>query len=248
VWERLVRYAGKPALAERQTERLPALAQERTLLLPVAPRGTNPSRRQKRQSSRPSQTRFGRRASLLVAILVMIMLVGSLVVVLHEIRPNVPTGTRSYTLGQTVYRMTRGSKDPLFVDLAWSPDRQRLAVLQLSHQGSDVQIWDATTGGNRVTIHVQNLIYCMTWSPNGRWIALAGLGTDIAIVDAQNGALVHQYSVGTVTIEGSGSLDIVNAQTGTLVHRFTYGTGMGLGYVYVSSGVSTAWRLFQLLR
>jgi WD40 repeat protein len=198
VWKRLVRYAGEPDLAERQTELLPALSQERTLPLPVVPHGANPSRQQKRPSSRTGQTRFGRRASLLVAVLVMILLVGSLVVVLHERRPNVSTGTRSYTLGQTVYSMTRGSEDPLFESLAWSPDSQRLAVLQYSHQGSDVQIWDATTGGNRVTTHMQNLIYCMVWSPNGKWIALAGLGTDIAIVDAQTGALVHQYSVGTV--------------------------------------------------
>lgn len=195
VWERLLRQAGEPDLAERQTERLHALSQEWTPL--EVSHSAHSSRRQERQSSRTGQTRFGWRASLLVAVLVMIMLVGSLVVVLHEIRPNVPAGTSSYTLGQTVYSMVGGPEDPVFEDLAWSPDSQRIAALRLN----GVQIWDATTGGNLVSVPLPSGMLrtmLMAWSPNGRWIAVSGLGTDAAIVDARTGVLVHQYSVGPV--------------------------------------------------
>ena len=40
--------------------------------------------------------------------------------------------------------------------------------------------------------------HIMAWSPNGRWIAISGLGTEIVIADARTGALVHQYSVESV--------------------------------------------------
>lgn len=195
VWERLVPQAGERGLAERQIERLPALSQEGTLL--EMPRGADPSRRQKRQSSSTGQIPFGRRVSLLVAVLVMIVLVGSLVVVLHEIPPHLPAGTGGHTPGQTVYSMAPGPEDPLFEDLAWSPDSRRVAALRIN----GVQIWDATTGGNLVNVHLpadmlRTLI--MAWSPNGRWIAISGMGTEIAIADARTGALVHQYSVESV--------------------------------------------------
>ena len=148
VWERLVLQAGERDLAERQRERLPALSQERTLL--EVPRGAHPSRRQKRQSSSTGQTPFGRRVSLLVAVLAMIVFVGSLVVVLHEIRLNLPAGTGGTTPGQTVYSMAGGPEAPLFVDLAWSPDSRRVAASGINR----VQIWDARTGANLVNVHL----------------------------------------------------------------------------------------------
>jgi WD40 repeat protein len=95
--------------------------------------------------------------------------------------------------------MTRSPESGLFAGVAWSPDSQRIAVLQISRTSDDIQIWDATTGGNLVTVRLQDSVSLMTWSPNGKWIALAGLGADIEIVDAQTGKLVHGYSAEAVS-------------------------------------------------
>jgi WD40 repeat protein len=142
--------------------------------------------------------RVGRRANLLVALLVVIVLVGSLVFVLHEIRPNILVGTNNvstatpssspahYTPGQVLYTRSNSSS---VMQVAWSPDSQRIAT---SYSG--VQIWDATTGGHVVNVQLPPdlVIRAMAWSPDGKWIAI-GIDTAIVIADTHTGKLVHQF-------------------------------------------------------
>ncbi|MEO9027189.1 MAG: hypothetical protein ABI413_00075, partial [Ktedonobacteraceae bacterium] len=109
-----------------------------------------------------SSSKFGRRVSLLVAMLVMVVLVGSLVVVLNfthgpgtgvtgasatatpTTQPTVQsTATanpnRPAHEGQIVYSSPQSNGD--YRAFAWSPDSQRVAA----STNGQVQIWDATT-------------------------------------------------------------------------------------------------------
>lgn len=159
---------------------------------------------------------MGPRISVLVAILVMAVLVGSLVFVIRVTRQNTaqhpnnnthvgaaqtPTSTSEATqpppntFGTTVY--TTPGNTFGFGEVAWSPDSTRVASL-IETEG--VQIWDATTGNHLVNVQLPGgayVAYSLSWSPNSQLIAL-GTNVGILIVNSQTGVIVHSYSVGAV--------------------------------------------------
>ena len=155
-------------------------------------------------------SKLGRRLSLLVAVLVMAVLVGSLVVVLNSThsKPSAvahgptptatPTSAPGASFGKTLY--TTPSSNPFgFSELAWSPDSKRVAAYTDS-----VRIWDATTGKHLVKVQLSGqLTYAMAWSPNSQLIAI-GTNQGISLVNGQTGAIVHSYPVSTTaSVESS---------------------------------------------
>lgn len=173
-----------------------------------SPRKKHQGRVYPMENRQPSK--FGRRLSLLVAVLVMAVLVGSLVVVLNSTHQQpqgtlvahgktpvpsaTPTSAPGASFGETLY--TTPGNQTGFSNLVWSPDSKRVASL-----ADGVKIWDATTGKHLVNVQL-SVSYAMAWSPNSQLIAIA---TDqgIALVNGQTGAIVHTYPVSTTASIGS---------------------------------------------
>lgn len=146
-------------------------------------------------------SKFGRRISVLVAVLIMALLVGSLVVVLNvthqksTVRQQNPTTlgsaqhpTSAPHFGKTLY--VTPSNTYGFEALAWSPDSQRVAAL-----ADGAQIWDATTGKHLVKVQLSTqLAYALAWSPNSQMLAI-GTAQGVVIVNGSTGAIVHTYAV-----------------------------------------------------
>lgn len=167
---------------------------------------------------------FGRRISVLVAVLVMAVLVGSLVFVISAAhqqtaqRPNNTTRTGAAqtstdAFGKTVYTKSDTSTSFAstgFNELAWSPDSTRVASL-----ADGVQIWDATTGKHQITVSMPTNVfasYALAWSPNSQLVAV-GTNAGILIVNGQTGAIVHTYPVSTIanTLPSAGSGTLLSA-------------------------------------
>ena len=154
----------------------------------------------RRQPPRTRSSQLWKRASVLVAALVTLVLIGSMIFALHALNPGRTSGREGVTVTPSI-SPTRSARNPVVYatpsdsnfqhGLAWSPDGKRLAVLNQEN----VQIWDATTGDHLLTIPasgqppVNDLI---AWAPNGRWLAIVN-NTAILIVDARTGALVQQF-------------------------------------------------------
>jgi WD40 repeat protein len=152
------------------------------------------------QMEKRQRSKFGRQVGLLVAAMVMLVLVGSMLLVLNATRQRAaqPSGTTlgSSTgahFGQTIYT-TPGSSAG-FQELSWSPDSKRIASLTDS-----VQIWDATTGAHRVTVHLPSgsWPYALAWAPNSQLIAI-GTSKSLILADGQSGAILHTFAVNTNT-------------------------------------------------
>jgi WD40 repeat protein len=153
------------------------------------------------QQSGTRTSRFWKRASLLVAALVTLVLIGSMVFVLYTLNPGRISGREGVTVTPSSSPTSRARGPVVYATpsdsnfqhgLAWSPDGKRLAVLNQEN----VQIWDATTGGHRLTIPASGeppVNDLMVWAPNGRWLAIVN-NSAITIVDAQTGALLRQFS------------------------------------------------------
>ena len=172
------------------------------------------------------RSKFGRRVGLLVAAMVMLVLVGSMLLVLNATRQTAaqPSGTtlgsahNSSTaahFGQTLY--TTPSSSAGFQELSWSPDSKRVASLTDS-----VQIWDATTGAHRVTVHLPtgSWPYALAWSPNSQVIAI-GTNNSLVIADGQSGAIVHSFAVNS-------SASTMNSVSNSYLSTLTP-TGGGVG-------------------
>lgn len=247
VWERLIRQESRWNIAAQPTEIMQALPRERSLLEPLSP--ANLPRRQKKYTSRVSA--FSRRVSLFAAVLVLAFLVGSLIFVLQAAHPS--TSVVTGKPGQTVYSLTRDPEGQPFVDLAWSPDSQRVALLTTG----GLQIWDATTGANKVTAHLPAdmldafimgslpatgdssylsarlpasggggaNIRVLAWSPDGKWIAVSGMGPELAIVNAQTGALAHYFNLASSTGVVTENLPTTGSSTLLSAHMPASGGG-----------------------
>lgn len=147
-------------------------------------------------STNSRMTRFGRRASMLVAVLVVAVLVGSLIAVLNLTHRSTttghgadvtPTSTSDSSFGRTLY--TKSSQSG-FSDLAWSFDSKRVASIT-----DKVQIWDATTGKNLVTVPLPTnaFVGTLAWSPVSQLVAIATT-QGLLVVNGQTGAIVYTYT------------------------------------------------------
>lgn len=155
---------------------------------------------------------FGRRISVLVAVLVMAVLVGSLVLVMNaahqktahspgnttitgsgsSVTPGVsptPTATPDpIQQGKIVYTSPASFDD--FYTFAWSPNNQRVA----SSTQSKVQIWDATTGKNEKTFTPSSgggSVLALAWSHDGKSLAV-GSG-QLQIIDPTTGVVKQTF-------------------------------------------------------
>lgn len=151
-------------------------------------------------------SKIGRRASLLVAVVIMVALVGSLLVVLNLTHlstttasgPNgtpTPTPTMAPTSsptgsanpGHIVYTYPTSMDD--FYAFAWSPDSKHVA----SSTGGKVQIRNAANGKLERTALSGAL--ALSWSPDGRYLAMGS--ENVQIIDTTTGAVVHTFPSAT---------------------------------------------------
>ncbi len=217
---------------DRLVERYTGRSSERPAPAPISPGAPRRTSEQIQQGwlhlmEKKRHSTFGRRIGLLVAALVMLVLVGSLVLVLNAThqkttqRPgttlgsaHTPTSTGPH-FGKTLY--TTPSNTYGFQELSWSPDSKRIASL-----ANGVQIWDATTGGHRVTVHLPGggLSYALAWSPNSQLVAI-GTSSGIVIANGQSGAVVHTYPVNT-------GASVINSTSGPYLSTLMPASG-GLG-------------------
>lgn len=167
-------------------------------------------------SSDTGVAKFGRRVSLLVAVLVMTVLVGSLVMVLNlthrststasgpratSTPTTIPTEQPSVSAtppglmheGTVVYTSPASSD---YYAVAWSPDSQRLAT----STNDQVQIWDATTGEHPSTFSVGGAL-SLAWSPNGQYLAVAS--RQVQIIDPKTGIIVRSFPSQVASVNAS---------------------------------------------
>jgi WD40 repeat protein len=228
----------------------------------IVQQGSIHSMEKQKEQKKSRLSSIGRRISVLVAVLVMAVLVGSLVFVISAARqntaqrPNNSTHlgsaqtststpqTSSGTFGKTVY--TTPASQAGFVALAWSPDSTRVASFT-----NGVQIWDATTGKHLVHVQGVDASGSLAWSPNNQLIALSTT-TGIAIVNGQTGAVVKNYPISTV----ANTFPATNAGTLLSAHMPANG-GSGIGHVamawshngnFLAVAVSTSDRVSGVLQ
>ncbi len=181
-------------------------------------------------------TRFGRRVSLLVAVLITALLVGSLVAVLSfthrsTITASGPNGTPTTAptqpaarptptisptpgpanQGQVIYTSPISMDD--FYAFAWSPDGKRVA----SSTNSLVQIWDATTGKHPFTFIPSGQggsVLALSWSPNGHYLAVAS--GQVQIINPATGVVVRSFpsSLALAGSSNGSSLSALNPFSG----------------------------------
>lgn len=159
---------------------------------------------------------ISRRVHLLAATLVAALLVGTLVIVLalgHNHQSNTVAARKTATAtiapvatatsspaGSVVYTRSSDTGMNLFPSAAWSPDSKRIATLAVNLHSlqSQLQIWDATTGGDLLTVPLADNLNEVLWSPTGKYLALNNLQT-IVIVDSQTGSIVNTINFNTTT-------------------------------------------------
>jgi len=138
---------------------------------------------------------------------------------------NSPTPTPG-NLGKVLYTTPPNSMD--FDGLSWSPDSKRVASSIISRNG--VQIWDATTGQNLVSIPITDpgeWPWGLDWSPNSDLVAI-GLNTKIMIVNGQTGKIVRTLASGTATTNSPANI-ATSATDKSYLSSFFPNSG-GFGY------------------
>ena len=74
--------------------------------------------------------------------------------------------------------------------VAWSPDGKHIA------SGSDdgtVQVWDATSGANLLTLSNSSGVHTVAWSPDGKRLASGSWDKTVQVWDATSGRNVFTY-------------------------------------------------------
>lgn len=175
----------------------------------------SPERMKLMQDPNSRGKRFARSVSMLAASLVAVVLVGALIAVLllshhtpqksmlgaGQTSTPVPTPTATATTTTTtplpgnVGSVIHTQKSPTGMrsyNLAWSSDSSRIATLSDNTDGANVQlqIWDATTGSDLLTVPFTTSFDDINWSPTGKYLALTNL-QEIVIVNAQTGSVVN---------------------------------------------------------
>lgn len=184
-------------------------------------RGNRYSMQQEQKSS--GIQKLGRRVSLLVAVLMTTLLIGSLVVVLNLTHQKTTTGANRVTaqatstpaltsvptpssFGQTLY--TTPSNTSGFDGFAWSPDSQRIAAITMG----GVQIWDATTGKHLINVQLSGAVmypYGIAWSPNSQMIAVV-TNQQLLLVDGSTGKVMHTYAASIASVHPSNSSPLLS--------------------------------------
>lgn len=154
------------------------------------------------------------RAGLLAAMLVTILLVGSLTLVLNLSRSVGNTGspvmaTRTGTpppIGTILYTLPGiDTGDTGVRSIAWSSTGTHLAIATFS----SVRIWDVSSRKHMVQVQVpadsengEIYVYNMAWSSDGQILAIAAR-QHLLLVDGRSGAIMHSFSANTALSPGS---------------------------------------------
>jgi WD40 repeat protein len=185
VWMRLT-------YQQPETRAFPQSRQSAKNISPIKQRDTNPVQRARepRQASA-----FVRRLSLLAALLVVTLLVGSLTLVFTLTRGGTATGMPfNPASGWGKVAHVQIMRDFGFNGLAWSPNNKRIAASnRTAVSGNYVRIWDAITGQHPVNVPVANFVNTISWSPNGQQVAIT-TGQNVIIVDGQDGRVLHTFT------------------------------------------------------
>jgi WD40 repeat protein/Tfp pilus assembly protein PilF len=130
------------------------------------------------------------------------------------------------------------------VGVAFSPNSERLAT---ASSDETVRIWALATGKEVRQLKRDKGIVCVTYSPNGQYIAAGGLNGDLVMWDANNGNKVWANGptgipVNSLAFSGRGDLlgsagvdrtvTIWNAQTGRPIKSFQGHTDLVLGVAF----------------
>lgn len=178
-----------------QRSRQPASPQPEQPFASISSLGVRSARTIRRQHELRRVSAFTQRLSLLAAVLVVALLVGSLTFVFAFSRGGPASGlsvSPTSGWGRIVYAQTM--QDAGFNGLAWSPDSKRIAASNRMSAANLVRIWDATTGQHLVTIPIHEFVTTLAWSPNSKQIAVA-TAQSVFIVDGQSGQVLHTLPV-----------------------------------------------------
>jgi WD40 repeat protein len=108
---------------------------------------------------------------------------------LHNFLPSPPTPTPS-AMPVYIYRAHGDSVSAI----AWSPDGRRVAS---GSADGTVQVWDATTGENRLIYHQLSTttdgVCSIAWSPNGKYIASGSDDGTVHVWDASTDDDIFTY-------------------------------------------------------
>jgi WD40 repeat protein len=152
----------------------------------------------------PKQRNLQQRLSMIAAVAVVILLIGSMVLVANFVHPknasggtgiatathkttNTPASSTislSQNVGKIVYTASYGFNDIYAV--AWSPDSQRIATAN----NNNVQAIDAANGNHAVNYSLSPA-YSVAWSPEGKRIAASS--DRVYIWDASSARLLRAY-------------------------------------------------------
>lgn len=82
------------------------------------------------------------------------------------------------------------------LDMAWSPDSQRIAVAggRMGVGGQKVFVWNATSGKNILTYQGRTDFGTLSWSADGQYIATGEADGQVHIWNATDGKISHSFS------------------------------------------------------
>ena len=114
------------------------------------------------------------------------------------VAPAYPTGS----IGKIVYSTKVSMSDGLDAyGLSWSPASNRIGEATLSARS-----WDATTGKNVVNYGPQHngSLFSVVWSPDGKRVAVTGVGQTVQMYNAATGKLLDIYPGGSQAYSNTG--------------------------------------------
>ena len=209
VWQRLAQRVSQHDSNARQPEVLKSLQHEGTQHMQQL--SHLPQQPHKRQS-------FWQGLNLLAAVLLTVVLVASLVTVFHfaRLKPGSQTSASQgnstpppTSIGKLVYSTPQ--ENGWVVGLAWSADSQRIAVATGNNVGEQIEIWDATTGRQKVTVPLNlDPIASPTWSPTSDLLAVP-TNDAVVIVNGRTGKIGASYPAPS---KGGLPANVTNPSTG----------------------------------
>lgn len=206
--------------------------------LPVPVPGVSQERSRMMRNSVYNASRkrsFSRQLGLVAAMLVAVLLVGSLIVIVKLSQQKsvigapslpakvAPTATSTPLIpGKLLY--TTPASQMGFESLAWSPDSKRVASATSDPGG--VQFWDAKTGAHRVTVQLPDGsnegATGLRWSPNSEEVAVV-TNEHLLIVNGQTGKIIKPYTSNMPIARNASSSD-------QIFHSRLVPNGGGYGY------------------
>lgn len=201
----------------------------------------------------PAGRKLARPLSLLAAVLVAGLLVGTLAMVLtlshaqqtsqggsgkKATATSVPTATpTSIPAGKVVHTQHAPAGMNFTPPLAWSPDGKHIATVAINLQTEKTQlrIWDATTGGNLLTASLTVNMYNVQWSPTGKYVELDN-GQVIMIANSQTGTIVK-----TINYQNQAAFNVPGAGPSALASYVPLSSGYGIyAITWAPDGLSLA--------